>query len=301
MSSSSNRKFGLAGLGNMGASMAANLLKANPGNVVVYDISKDSVSALVEKGASAASSPADLARRCDVLITMVPATQHVSGLLRGPDGMFANAKKGSLFIDCSTIDPIASKELCAEAKKMGLNMIDAPVSGGVTGAAAGTLTFMVGGTAEDLDSARPALGAMGKNIVHCGPAGTGGVTKLANNLALAISMIGTAEAMTLGTKLGMDPKVLASVMNTSTARCWSSDSYNPVPGVMPNVPSSRDYSGGFGSALMEKDLTLAMDASKSVKARLPLGASAHQLYGLLCQHGFGGKDFSSVYEFLNKK
>lgn len=301
MSSASTKKFGLAGLGNMGASMAANLLKAYPGNVVVYDISKDSVAKLVDKGASPASSPADLVKQCDVVITMVPATQHVSGLLRGPNGMFANAKKGTLFIDCSTIDPIASKEICAEAKALGLNMIDAPVSGGVTGAAAGTLTFMVGGQPEDLENARPALNAMGKNIVHCGPAGAGGVTKLANNLALAISMIGIAEAMTLGTKLGMDPKVLANVMNSSTARCWSSDSYNPVPGVIPNVPASRGYTGGFGSALMEKDLTLAMDASKSVKARLPLGASAHQLYGLLCQHGYAEKDFSSVFEFLNKK
>eukprot|EP01035_Chromulina_nebulosa_P020401 gene20401-26472_t len=165
-------------------------------------------------------------------------------------------------------------------------MLDAPVSGGITGAEAGTLTFMVGGLDDTLTKAKPILSAMGKNIVHCGGPGTGGIAKLCNNLALAISMIGTSEAMSLGIQLGMDPSKLASVMNTSTARCWSSDSYNPVPNILPNVPSSRNYSGGFASGLMEKDLSLAMNAASSVKARTPLGASAHQLYGLLCQHGY---------------
>eukprot|EP00605_Chrysophyceae_sp_TOSAG23-4_P001775 GSChrysophyteH1.ASY1.ANO1.1964.1 assembled CDS len=277
--STQGAKVGLVGLGNMGGSMASNLVKsaANPADVCVYDVMPANIERLVAEGATGCDSPADLAQRCDTIITMVPATAHVTSLLKGPDGIFANAKKGALIIDCSTIDPIASAQLASEAQDAGLQMIDAPVSGGVTGAAAGTLTFM---------------------IIHCGAAGAGGVTKLCNNLSLAISMIGTCEAMALGKRLGMDSSKLAEVMNTSTARCWSSDTYNPVPGVMEGVPASRDYEGGFGAALMEKDLTLAMNAAAEVKARLPLGAGAHQLYGLLCENDMGTRDFGVVYKYL---
>lgn len=291
----------------MGCSMALNIIKTlqpslnKSSKLFVYDLVQTSVDKLVENGAISAPSIQYIAENCDVIITMVPNTQHVTEIMRNEtNGIFARAREGTLIIDCSTIDPITSAALINEANAKGLKMLDAPVSGGVTGAAAGTLTFMCGGDENVLEEAKPILSAMGKNIVFCGGPGSGGVTKLCNNLSLAISMIGTSEAMSLGIKLGMDPNKLAQVMNTSTASCWSSLSYNPVPGVLPNVPSSRGYTGGFGSALMTKDLTLAMDAAKAVKANLPLGANAHQLYNLICSHGYENKDFSAIFEYLNK-
>jgi 3-hydroxyisobutyrate dehydrogenase len=280
--------------------MALNLVKsaAHPSDVCVFDVMPENVEKLVAEGATGCSDVATLAAKCDTIITMVPATAHVTGILKDTGGIFANAKKDTLLIDCSTIDPIASASLATEAAAHGLRMIDAPVSGGVTGAAAGTLTFMVGGSGDNVESATPTLERMGAKIIHCGDAGAGGVTKLCNNLSLAISMIGTCEAMALGKRLGMDSGKLAEVMNISTARCWSSDTYNPVPGVLDGVPASRDYEGGFGAALMEKDLTLAMAAASQVKARLPLGGSAHQLYGLLCENQLGDRDFGVVYKYL---
>ena len=267
----------------------------------MYDLDSSNLGKVEALGAKAMPDVPSLTQECDIIVTMVPATKHVQGLMRGDNGIFANAKKGSLLIDCSTIDPLASQELAQEAEKdFGLRMIDAPVSGGVTGAAAGTLTFMAGGSDEDVQRATPVLERMGKSIIHCGTAGKGGVTKLCNNLSLAISMIGTAEAMALGKRLGMDSNKLAEVMNTSTARCWSSDTYNPVPGVIEGVPASRDYAGGFGVSLMAKDLTLALDAGQQVSARLPLGSHAHQLYGLLMEHDLGGKDFGVIYQYLSK-
>lgn len=281
--------------------MAVNLHKKFRDDLVVYDINIKNVEKLKEVGIRSCDDIATLAKSSDVIITMVPATKHVVTVLKADKGVFNNAKKGAIIIDCSTIDPIVSKQLSREATALGFNMIDAPVSGGVTGAAAGTLTFMVGGSPDILTKVEPVLNCMGKKIVLCGDAGSGGITKLCNNLSLAISMIGTSEALSLGKKLGMDPAKLSEVMNTSTARCWSSDSYNPAPGVMPTVPASRGYTGGFGCVLMEKDLGLALDAAKEVKGRLPLGAGAHQLYGLMCEHGYSDKDFSSVYEFISKK
>ena len=285
-------------IGNMGASMASNLLK-NFKHVTVYDINPDSVNALVAKGAKSAKTIKEIALNCDAIVTMLPATKHVSEVLLSADGIFANAKPGTIVIDSSTIDPQSSKSFNEKAIAKGIKMLDAPVSGGVTGAAAGTLTFMIGGAQADLDLSESVFKAMGKNIVYCGGPGSGEVAKLCNNLSLAISMIGTSEALSLGKKLGMDPAKLSSIMNTSTARCWSSDSYNPCPGVMPNVPSSRGYSGGFGSSLMLKDLGLAVDAANSAGAAIPLGNHATELYTTLCNNGYAGKDFSSVFEYLS--
>jgi len=296
------KKIGFIGLGNMGASMAKNLamsaISSHP--LLVYDLVPMNVSKIVgcEFPVVSARSIRAIAEECDIIVTMVPNTQHVVDILRSPDGILANAKPNTLIIDCSTIDPITSAALSKDADAKQMMMLDAPVSGGVTGAAAGTLTFMVGGSNQALEEASPVLSAMGKSIVHCGKPGTGGIAKLCNNLSLAISMIGVCEAMSLGEKLGMNPEKLTEVMKTSTAQCWSLNSYNPVPGIMPTVPSSHNYSGGFGSALMEKDLTLAMDAAKAVKASLPLGSNAHQLYGLLCNQGFGDRDFSVVFKYL---
>jgi len=284
----------------MGASMATNLLK-NFNSVTVFDLNADAVNSLVSKGAKSATTIKEIAESCDAIVTMLPATKHVQGVLLGPDGIFENAKTGTIVIDCSTIDPQSSSDLNTAGRAAGMRMLDGPVSGGVTGAAAGTLTFMVGGADGDLAAAEPIFKSMGTNIVHCGPAGAGEITKLCNNLALAISMIGTSEALALGQKLGMDPAKLTEVMNSSTARCWSSDSYNPCPGIMPNVPASKGYAGGFGSALMLKDLGLAVDAANGAKANLPLGASAHQLYNIMCSHGHDTKDFSYVFEYIKAK
>jgi 3-hydroxyisobutyrate dehydrogenase len=300
------KRIGIIGLGNMGASMARNLIKSSSLKkhmVMVYDINKENMKSVAGDTGLLAGSIPELAANCDYIITMLPATAHVNSvLLDVENGVFRHAKKGALIIDSSTIDPLASKALHQQANDLSLRMLDAPVSGGVTGAAAGTLTFMVGGDKSTLDDAQDILESMGKNIVHCGGAGTGGVTKLCNNLSLAISMIGTCEAMNLGTRLGMDPARLAAVMNTSTARCWSSDSYNPVPGVMAGVPASRGYTGGFGSALMYKDLGLVLQASSAVGASLPLGEHAANLYKQMSaeESVYKDKDFSVVYDYLSK-
>ena len=230
---------------------------------------------------------------------MLPSNPHVQSTYMAPEtGLLAGAHAGTLFIDSSTIDPAVSREVAAACGEVECGMVDAPVSGGVGGAEAGTLTFMVGGSQDDFDAAGDVLNIMGGNIVHCGDVGTGEVAKLCNNLVLGISMAGVCEAMALGQELGIDTKVLAGIMNTSTARCWSSDTYNPCPGVMEGVPSSNGYKGGFGSALMQKDLGLALDAARANGVPSPMGATSFQLYSMMMAHGAGGKDFSALFEFL---
>lgn len=248
------------------------------------------------RGGRSAASPAEAATGVDAVVTMLPSSPHVRSVYEG--AVFASAAPGTLLIDCSTIDPATTKALSSGASSRKLRMVDAPVSGGVGGAEAGSLTFMVGGAGPDFEAAKPLLQAMGKNIVHCGGAGTGQIAKLVNNLILGISMNAVSEAMNLGVKLGADPKVLAAIINTSSGRCWSSEVYNPVPGVLPNVPASRGYTGGFQVPLMAKDLGLAIDAAKSIGAPLATGSAAHAVYQMMAAHGQGGKDFSAVYEFL---
>ena len=257
-------KVGFVGLGMMGSRMAKNIGKAGY-PLMVYDMNRSNSESILKQvnstNVAIASSIDEIAEKNNIIITMVPASKEVKECLLGKNdgnGILNIANCGSLVIDCSTIDPDVSVELNDIAFTKGISMIDAPVSGGVNGAEAGTLTFMVGGNGFALERARPLLEVMGKKIVHCGGPGTGGITKLCNNLALAIQMIGTAEALALGKKLGMDPKKLSEVMSTSTARCWSVDTYNPCPGVMENVPSSRNYEGGFSASLMEKDIGLAI-------------------------------------------
>ena len=287
-------RIGFLGLGHMGAPMARNLLKAGHA-LVVCDLVQAAVDELVAAGATAAGSAAELARaEVAIIISMLPASAHVKNAYLGDGGILSAVKPGVLLIDCSTIDPITAREVSKAAEKQGNPMLDAPVSGGTGGAAAGTLTFMVGGEAAEFERAKPVLAAMGKNIVHCGGNGNGQAAKVANNLLLAISMIGVAEAMSLGTSLGVDAKVLAGIINTSSGRCWSSDTYNPFPGVMENVPSSRGYSGGFGSDLMLKDLGLATDAARATKQPLMMGALAQQLYQTFSKQGHGGLDFSAI-------
>jgi 3-hydroxyisobutyrate dehydrogenase len=286
-------KIGFIGLGNMGAPMAHNLLKA--GHVVnVFDLNARAVGALVDAGAQAAASPKAAVTDVGYVITMLPSGSHVRSVLTADDGVLAGIANGVTIIDSSTIDPASVKAFAELAEQHGNTFVDAPVSGGTGGAAAGTLTFMVGASAAVYERVKPVLSAMGKNIVHCGDAGTGQVAKICNNLVLGITMAGVAEAMSLGEALGIDPKVLCDIINTSTGRCWSSDTYNPFPGVIDTAPSSRGYTGGFGTDLMLKDLGLATDAAKFVRQPVYLGALAQQLYQTVSAHGAGRLDFSAV-------
>lgn len=286
-------KIGFVGLGNMGSPMALNLLKAGH-TLKVFDLNAQAVQLLVDAGAQAAASPKAAASDVEWVITMLPAAAHVKSVLTGDDGILAGIAKGVTIIDSSTIDP-ASVKACAElASANGNAFVDAPVSGGTGGAAAGTLTFMVGASAALYENVKPVLSAMGKNIVHCGDTSTGQVAKICNNLVLGITMAGVSEAMALGEALGIDPKVLGAIINTSTGRCWSSDTYNPFPGVVETAPSSRGYTGGFGIDLMLKDLGLAADAAKSARQPVFLGALAQQLYQSLSAKGDGRLDFSAV-------
>jgi 3-hydroxyisobutyrate dehydrogenase len=292
-------KIGFIGLGNMGNPMARNLLKAGH-TVQVYDV----MPALLEKMVAAGASPTASAQACaqdvDALITMLPSSPHVRSVYLGEAGVLKVVDKSTLLIDSSTIDPQTARDVAGEANKLGISMIDAPVSGGTGGAEAGNLTFMVGASPSDFDRAKTILIAMGKNIFHCGGEGTGQVAKICNNMMLAIEMIATAEGMALATTLGMDPKVFASIVNTSSGRCWSSDTYNPYPGVFENAPASRGYTGGFGSDLMLKDLTLVTEAAKSAKQPVILAAAAQQLYQMHSGNGNGALDFSSIIKLYKK-
>jgi 3-hydroxyisobutyrate dehydrogenase len=293
-------KIAFIGLGHMGAPMARNLLKAGH-SLVVFDVVQNNLDALTGAGAVAAQSAKDAAAKAELVITMLPSSPHVKSVYLGKDGVLAGVAKGITLIDSSTIDPHTAREVIAAATEQGNPMADAPVSGGTGGAEAGTLTFMVGGAAEVFETIAPVLRQMGKNIVHCGAAGTGQVAKICNNMILGISMIGVSEAMNLGAALGIDPKVLAGIINTSSGRCWSSDTYNPYPGVMENVPASRGYTGGFGADLMLKDLGLATDAAKMSKQPVMMGALAQQLYQTLSAQGAGGQDFSAVIKLYKKQ
>lgn len=293
--------IGFLGLGNMGGPMASNLLKAGH-QLSVFDLSSTAVTELVEKGAHGCNSVADLvAAAPDVLISMLPAAAHVKGVYLGDDGLIAQLSKPTYLIDCSTIDPHSAREVAQAAQDAGHWMLDAPVSGGTAGAQAATLTFMVGGATEDLDKVQSILQAMGKNITHCGASGNGQVAKVANNMLLGISMIGVAEAMALGVSLGMDAKVLAGIINTSSGRCWSSEINNPYPDVLENAPASRGYSGGFGSDLMLKDLGLATEAARLSKQPVMLGAAAQQLYQAFSLQGHGNLDFSAIIKLYLKE
>ena len=286
-------KIGFIGLGNMGAPMALNLLKA--GNAVsVFDVNAKAVQTLVDADAKATGSPKAAATGAECVVTMLPAAAHVGSVLSGDDGVLAGISKGVMIIDSSTIDPASVKAFAELAAQHGNPFVDAPVSGGTSGAAAGTLTFMVGGSPNVYEQVKPVLLAMGKNIIHCGDTGTGQIAKICNNLVLGVTMAAVAEAMSLGAALGVDPKVLGALINTSTGRCWSSDTCNPFPGVIETAPASRSYTGGFAIDLMLKDLGLATDVAKLARQPVYLGALAQQLYQAMSTKGAGRLDFSSV-------
>lgn len=292
-------KIAFIGLGNMGAPMARNLLKADHA-LVVFDVVRAAVDALAGAGAHPAGSVREAVREADLVITMLPSAPHVRSVYLGEDGILAAAAHGAALIDSSTIDPHTAREIAERARTRDLPMADAPVSGGTGGAEAATLTFMVGADAALFERVKPVLLHMGRTVVHCGGPGTGQVAKICNNLLLGISMIGVAEAMSLGEALGIEPKVLAGIINTSSGRCWSSDTYNPFPGVMDKAPAARGYTGGFGTDLMLKDLGLATDAARQARQPVLLGAAAQQLYQLWSASGAGALDFSSIINLIRK-
>lgn len=293
-------RVGFIGLGQMGSRMAPHLVQ-RVASLTIFDTNPAACEHVRNANPSVVKigSVKQIAAESDIIVTMLPSGSHVQAVYQE---MLKILPKGGdrLLIDCSTIDVSTTKALAQAIAATENLMVDAPVSGGIGGAAGGTLTFMVGGPDAGFDRAKQVLSAMGRNLVHCGiEQGSGQAAKIANNLVLGISMAAVSEGMALGTRLGLNPKTLAGIFNTSSARCWSSDTYNPYPGVMENVPSSRDYEGGFGADLMLKDLGLATDAARKAGVPLPLGASAQQLYQLISAHGLGRKDFSVVFKFLN--
>ncbi|OLH19210.1 3-hydroxyisobutyrate dehydrogenase [Xanthomonas oryzae] len=287
------------GLGNMGGPMAANLIKAGH-QLRAFDLAPAALDAATAAGAHAASSAQDTLADAEIVISMLPASRHVEGLYLGDSGILAQIPHGALVIDCSTIAPLSSRKVADAATARGLTMLDAPVSGGTAGAAAGTLTFIVGGAAEVLERARPVLQAMGKNIFHVGDNGAGQVAKLCNNMALGVIMAATGEALALGVAQGLDPAVLSQMMAVSTGRSWATEVCNPWPGVLPNAPASRGYSGGFGNDLMLKDLGLVAESAVQAGVSIPLGELARNLYAMNSQAGNGALDFSSVVKLVAK-
>ena len=288
------------GLGNMGGPMAANLVKAGF-SVSAFDLSSAAMQQAEMNGCALAESAQQAVQGVDVLISMLPSGGAVKELYLGARGLLQALDKNVLVIDSSTIAADDARQLIAAAGERGIRAIDAPVSGGTAAAAAGTLAFMCGGEAADVEAARSCLGAMGANIFHAGPAGSGQVAKICNNMLLAIHMIGTAEALQLGVDNGLDPKVLSDIMCASSGDNWSLDKYNPYPGVMEGVPASRGYTGGFAVALMLKDLGLAMDTASASASSTPLGALAKNLYQL---HGGDAAnqrlDFSSIQNLFRR-
>jgi 3-hydroxyisobutyrate dehydrogenase len=290
-------RIGFIGLGNMGLPMALNLIKAGH-EVAGYDVVPQGVEKLTAGGGRAGKGAAELAAESEIVITMLPAGKDVRAVYLGDGGIIAKAKAGTLLIDSSTIDVESARAVAEAAEKKGLPMVDAPVSGGVGGAQAGTLTFMVGGPEAAFAKAQPVLAAMGKNIVHAGGAGAGQAAKICNNMILGISMIAVSEAFVLAEKLGLDAQKLFDISSKASGQCWSLTSYCPVPGPVPTSPANRDYQAGFTAAMMLKDLKLAQDAARASGVTTPLGAEAAAIYGLYVGQGEAGRDFSGIIRFL---
>jgi 3-hydroxyisobutyrate dehydrogenase len=291
-------KIAFIGLGNMGGPMAANLCKAQH-HVVAFDLSDAAVQAAVDKGAHRAASTAEAVKSAEIVVTMLPAGKHVCEVYE--KDVLPNAAKGALLIDCSTIDVHSALHVARLAKRGGFEMLDAPVSGGVGGATAGTLTFMVGGAPATFAKAKPILEKMGKNIVLAGDVGSGQAAKICNNMMLAISMIGVSEGFMLAKRLGLDAQKLFDIASTSSGQSWAMTSYCPVPGPVPTSPANRDYQAGFTAAMMLKDLLLAQQAANAAGASTPLGASAAQLFNMFVNSGNATKDFSGIIRMIDGK
>jgi len=290
--------IGFIGLGNMGGPMAENLLKAGHA-LKVYDLSADAVAKAVEAGAAKADTVAQAVSNVNFVVTVLPAGKHVLSVYDGPDGVVANAAPGTILIDSSTIEVDAARKAADLANAKGFGAVDAPISGGTAGAAAGTLTFMVGGSEADFASAEPILDAMGSNIIHAGDSGAGQAAKICNNMVLGVNMIAVSEAFMLAKRLGLDAQKLFDVSSKASGQCWALTSYCPVPGPVPTSPANRDYQPGFAVDMMLKDLKLAQQASAASGATTPMGALAESLYALYSNGGNGGMDFSAIVKMLD--
>jgi 3-hydroxyisobutyrate dehydrogenase len=290
-------QIGFIGLGNMGLPMARSLIKAGH-KVCGYDLSAAALDQLSAAGGLAARSLDIAAMGVDTVITMLPAREQVREVYLGSGGVLASAAPGTLLIDCSTVDVETARAVAAVAGINELDMIDAPVSGGVAGAQAATLTFMVGGSDKAYARAQPVLASMGKSIVHAGGSGNGQAAKICNNMILGVSMIVVSEAFLLAEKLGLDPHKLFEISSQSSGQCWSMTSYCPVPGLVPSAPANRDYQPGFTATMMLKDLKLAQDAARATRAIAPLGAGAAAVYQRFVEDGGAALDFSGIIGFL---
>lgn len=292
-------RIGFVGVGNMGGPMALNLLKAGH-SVKVFDLSADAVALCVAKGAEAAATATEAAANVGVVVSMLPKGDHVRAVYLGDKGILAAAVPGTLFIDCSTIDVATARDVEKAATVAGMNMVDAPVSGGVGGAAAGTLTFMVGGSKGAFEAAKPILEAMGKNIVHTGGPGNGQAAKICNNMILGISMIGVCEAFVLAEKLGLAHQTMFDIVSTASGQCWSLTSYCPVPGPVPTSPANNGYKPGFSAQNMLKDLHLSQDAAEGFGATTALGKAAMDLYEKYVSGEGREADFSGIVNMIRK-
>lgn len=290
-------RIGFVGLGHMGLPMALNLIKAGY-EVTGFDVQPHAMRALQQGGGKTADSLKSLAQDKDVLITMLQTGQQVLSVCGTGDGLFAHTRKNSLFIDCSTIDVQSARQVHDLATTHGLLVVDAPVSGGVAGAAAGTLTFMVGGDEHAFAKARVILSAMGQRIIHTGPAGSGEAAKICNNMILGISMIAISEAFVLAKQLGLSEEKLFEVVNNASGQCWAMSKYAPVPGLLDGVPANKDYQPGFAAAMMLKDLRLSQDCAQSVAVETPLGEQTTKLYQAFVEQGHGQLDFSAIIKLL---
>jgi len=290
-------KIGFIGLGNMGGPMAANLVKAGH-HVAGFDLAAPAKEGFKKAGGSLAKSAAAAVAEAEVVVTMLPAGPQVRQAYAAEGGILASAHKSALLIDSSTIDVDTARAVTKAAAEHGFEMLDAPVSGGVGGAAAGTLTFMCGGTDRAFERAKPVLEKMGKTIVHAGAAGNGQAAKICNNMMMAVAMVGVCEGFQLAEKLGLDLQKLFDISSKSSGQSWAMTNYCPAPGPVPTAPSNRDYQAGFTADMMLKDLKLAQQAAQSVSAVTPMGAEAAALFQFLVGSGFGPKDFSVMYRFL---
>jgi len=289
--------IGFIGLGHMGYPMAQNLIKA--GNAVTgFDIDTAAADRVASAGGVVATSIDGVCAGAEVVITMLPSGKEVREVYLGPGGVLASAAQGTLLIDCSTIDVESARAVAAAAMVNELSMVDAPVSGGVAGAEAATLTFMVGGSDPAFAKVQPVLATMGKTIVHTGASGTGQAAKICNNMMLGVSMIAVCEAFLLAEKLGLDAQKLFDVSSQSSGQCWSLTSYCPVPGPVPTSPANRDYQAGFTAAMMLKDLKLAQAGAKTAGSKAPMAAGAAALYDLFVEAGNATTDFSGIIKLL---
>jgi 3-hydroxyisobutyrate dehydrogenase len=291
-------RIAFIGLGNMGGGMAANLAKGGH-DVRAFDLSEAALERARDSGCKSETSAAAVAADAEFVVTMLPAGKHVKGVYT--DEVFGAAPPSALLIDCSTIDVASAKAVAAAAADKGFAMVDAPVSGGIAGANAGTLTFMVGGSAEHFGRAQPILALMGKNIIHAGASGAGQAAKICNNMLLGATMIATCEAFVMAQKLGLDLQTFYDISSTASGQSWSMTSYCPVPGVGPKTPADNDYQGGFAAGLMLKDLKLAVQAAQDADASVPMGNAAEALFQVYANGGNAGKDFSGIIQMLAGK